>query len=255
MKVPLLSGRSIARRLRTAASVVGRVIYGSEFASRSSYSHNGEDMVLRAVFLRYPHTYSGFYVDIGAHHPMKFSNTRYFYELGWSGICVDPLPGSAGLFTKWRPRDIFLQAGVAAEECEMTYYMFDEPALNTFSENTARENADKVKTKKQVKLLPLRRILADHLPHGRRIDFLSVDVEGLDLEVLRSNDWATFRPLVVLIEETSPIALKEVQELDCSIYMKQQGYESFARTPGALFFMDTRSPGYDRIGYLVYGPK
>jgi FkbM family methyltransferase len=238
-------------RVYDASSAFQRVLLGNEYARRS-YSQYGEDMVLRAVFARYPATYHGFYVDIGAHHPMRFSNTRLFYEQEWSGICVDPLPDCSMLYARHRPRDKFIKAGVAEKEGEMTYFMFSEPAINTFSEKFARENAALVKEKETVKTYSLRRILTDHLPPGRKIDFLSVDAEGLDLEILHSNDWVRYRPSVVLIEETSHITLAELVKLDVAIFMEKQGYETFARTPGALFFMDTRSPGYEKSGYLLY---
>ena len=254
MKKPLRMVRSALRRICAASGAFARVLAGSEHASRS-YSQYGEDMVLRAVFARYPPAYAGFYVDVGGHHPMRFSNTRYFYERGWSGISIDPLPGCSRLFARWRPRDTFLQTGVADTEGEMTYFMFDEPALNTFSEKIAGENSARVTAKERVSVYPLRRIFADYLPTGRDIDFLSVDVEGMDMAVLCSNDWAHYRPRVVLIEETSSATLAEVESLEAAIFMKQQGYRAFARTPSALFFVDTRATTYDGGCYLRVSPQ
>ena len=163
------------RRFRNAFRSFWWFLIGNKYARRS-YSHNGEDMVLRAVFARYPSTYPGFYIDIGAHHPMRFSNARFFYENGWNGLCVDPLPGCSKLYSRQRPRDMFIEAGVAEEEGEMTYFMFAEPALNTFSEKIGQENAARVKARKKVKVYPLRRILVDYLPPVRKIDFLLMDV-------------------------------------------------------------------------------
>jgi len=124
----------------------------------------------------------------------------------------------------------------------MTYFMYDEPAMNTFSEKVANENANLVKRKVNVSLYPLRRILTDYLPAGRVIDFLSVDVEGLDLDVLRSNDWTHFRPRIVCIEEASGTTLADVEHLKISIFMKSQKYRAFARTPNAMFYVDMRLP-------------
>ncbi|MCK5134019.1 MAG: FkbM family methyltransferase [Candidatus Sabulitectum sp.] len=243
--------RSILQRLCAASNAFRQAFLGRKYLSKPSYSQYGEDMVLKAIFARYPITYPGFYVDIGAHHPLRFSNTRFFYEQGWSGICVDPLPGSAQIFTRWRPRDMFLQVGVANAEGEMTYFMFDEPALNTFSEKIAGENVSRVRLKQKVKVFPLRRIFADHLP-AREVDFLSVDVEGLDMEVLHSNDWTVYRPRIVLIEETIASTLDDVENLEVAIFMKQHAYRAFARTPSALFFVDTRSTVYDGSSYLRF---
>lgn len=245
---------SIFRRFYAASTAFRRVFVGNEYASRS-YSQYGEDMVLKAIFARYPQTYMGFYVDIGAHHPKRFSNTQFFYERGWSGISVDPLPGSSDLFTRWRPRDVFLQAGVAETEGVMTYFMFDEPALNTFSQKVASENKGSIRAKEIVSVYPLRRIFADYLPPGRDIDFLSVDVEGLDIQVLHSNDWAQCRPRIVLIEETSASTLADVDGLEAVIFMKQNGYSAFARTPSGLFFLDTRSTTYNGGCYLLHSSR
>src|SRR5690349_18351333 len=77
---------------------------------RRSYSQEGEDMVLRRVF---EHKAHGFYVDVGAHHPMRFSNTYFFYRRGWRGINIDARPGSKREFDRARPRDINVECGVA----------------------------------------------------------------------------------------------------------------------------------------------
>ncbi|MCW5198180.1 hypothetical protein VU06_00335 [Desulfobulbus sp. F3] len=79
----------------------------------------------------------GFYIDIGAHHPKRFSNTFYFYRQGWHGINIDAMPRSMELFNKIRPRDINIEAAISDEKVELTYYMFDEPALNTLSKESA----------------------------------------------------------------------------------------------------------------------
>jgi hypothetical protein len=80
---------------------------------RITYSQEGEDMVLARLFegLGRP----GFYVDIGAHHPVRFSNTFYFYRRGWHGVNVDALPGTAMLFQRMRPRDKTIECGVGVE--------------------------------------------------------------------------------------------------------------------------------------------
>lgn len=134
----------------------------------------------------------------------------------------------------------------------MTYFIFDEPALNTFSKKIADESAHRVTARVEVRVYPLRRILAEYLLAGRAIDFLSVDVEGLGLQVLRSNDWARYRPRVVLVEETAAATLADVENLEEAIFMKQQDYSAFARCPSGLFFVDTRSPAYEGGGHLRF---
>ena len=215
--------RSMIRRTHTGMGAFWRIMVGNEYSYRS-YSQYGEDMVLRAIYARYPANYPGFYVDIGAHHPFRFSTTRFFYETGWNGICVDPLPLAAKLFKRYRPRDIFLQVGVSEKAGEMTYLMLDEPAFNRLSEQIALENIERVRQTQEVKVLPLHQILGRYRFPGSEFDFLSVDVEGSELQVLRSNNWEYYRPRIVLVEEMSSLRLNEVADTERSRFMKRVDY-------------------------------
>ena len=95
-----------------------------------SYSQEGEDMILRRLF---ENQTKGFYVDVGAHHPIRFSNTYFFYKKGWRGINIDAMPGSMKLFNKIRPRDINIEKAISDKKEVLTYYVFNDPALNGFS--------------------------------------------------------------------------------------------------------------------------
>lgn len=101
-----------------------------------SYSQEGEDIILRRIF---ECKTNGFYIDVGAHHPKRFSNTYLFYKKGWNGINIDAMPGSMVLFRKLRSRDINIEAAITNEKREMSFFMFDEPALNTFDKDLATE--------------------------------------------------------------------------------------------------------------------
>lgn len=171
--------------------------------SIKSYSQEGEDMILRRIF---ENKGTGFYVDVGAHHPQRFSNTYFFYKNGWRGINIDARPGSMDQFNKLRPRDINIEAAIAREQRELTYYMFNDPALNTFDENlSASRNREPYKLigTKHIVTQRLDQVLHRHLPRGQAIDFMTVDVEGLDLQVLESNDWNVFMPRYLLVENSN----------------------------------------------------
>lgn len=201
-----------------------------------SWSQEGEDLVLRRIFEGQD---KGFYVDIGAHHPMRFSNTYFFYRKGWSGINVDAMPGSMKSFKEIRPRDINLEVGVAQEHGSLDYYVFNEPALNGFSANLSLERSQAenpyfIKKVIKVDVKPLSWILDHHLS-GRDIDFLTVDVEGLDLEVLRSNDWARYRPKYVLAEVLNS-SLDMLMHDSLVMFMKAQGYDVYAKQVNTVFF-------------------
>lgn len=186
---------------------------------------------------------TGFYVDVGAHHPVRFSNTYFFYRRGWHGINLEPNPATAARFRQLRRRDLNLSVGVAEVPSVMNYYCFNEPALNTFDEPLARrrvaETQCRIERTIPIEVKRLDTILARHLPPGTSIDFLSVDVEGLDLSVLRSNDWSRFRPYCVLAEALES-SIERISGLDLYHYMNQQGYELFAKTFNTLFFTDRR---------------
>jgi FkbM family methyltransferase len=200
-----------------------------------SFSQEGEDGVLVRIFERQQ---KGFYVDIGAHHPQRFSNTYRFYLRGWRGINVDPLPGSKTRFDALRDRDINLEIGVANEPGVLTYFSFEEPALNTFDSEVALSRTSALLERREIPVFPLKQVLSENLPSGEAIDFLSIDVEGLDLAVLRSNDWTKFRPRYVLAEALGMRDVRDVQQTELHAFMENVGYSLYAKTMNTLFFMD-----------------
>lgn len=202
----------------------------------NSYAQEGEDMVLQRIFSQQS---TGFYVDVGAHHPMRFSNTYKFYNQGWQGINVEPNPEAINLFKKYRPSDINLNCGVALNKGSLNYYMFDEPALNTFDDEVLKSRIantpyQHLKTV-SIEVRPLAELLRQHVPSNRAIDFLTVDVEGFDLEVLQSNDWVNYRPHWVLVEQLN---LADIENLNFEIhnYMQSLNYVLFAKTFNTLFY-------------------
>ena len=192
------------------------------------FSQEGEDVILRRIF---EDQKNGFYIDIGAHHPKRFSNTYYFYDRGWEGINIDATPGSMKIFQKFRPRDINLEIAISEKEQQLTYFMFNEPALNSFSKSLSDERQnEKCYIEKTISIpsLPLSTILDKHLPPEQIINFLSVDVEGLDLQVLASNDWNKYRPKVVLAEVLGA-SLNTIKQDPVYKYLTNQGYILFSK--------------------------
>ena len=168
--------------------------------SRKSYSQFGEDLVL-STFL--DKTVNGFYVDIGAYHPYRFSNTSFYYNRGCSGINIDAKPGSMNLLNKKRTRDVNLEIGISKDESELNFYIFKESAYNTFSKEHAEhyiEQGEKLDKKVIVKTMSIASVLDQYLPANTTINFISIDVEGMDLTVLQSNNWDKYKPEYILIE-------------------------------------------------------
>jgi FkbM family methyltransferase len=201
-----------------------------------SWAQEGEDLVLRRFFEGQKR---GFYVDIGAHHPHRFSNTFFFYKRGWRGINIDAMPGSMGIFNEQRPEDINLELAIS-DQPRMTYFMFNDPALNGLCAEVA-ERRDGKRGNYIVKRLPVRtstlaQIFDQHVTAGTTIDFLTIDVEGHDLGVLKSNDWSMHRPRMILAEDLEKLPLDELGNSKLVQYLRGVGYCPCARTFNTLFF-------------------
>lgn len=202
---------------------------------QSCYGQDGEDLILDR-FLE--HQRNGFYVDVGAHHPVRFSNTYLFYRRGWRGINIDAEPGSMRLFNKLRRRDINVECGVAGRGGLMNYFRFNEPALNTFDKGEARlkDRAPyKIIEQVEVSVRRLDDLLDQYVPPGQAIDFMTVDVEGKDYEVLASNDWQRFRPRYILAE-TLRTDMLHLAECPVVRLLGSVGYIPIAKTYNTTFF-------------------
>jgi FkbM family methyltransferase len=201
-----------------------------------SYSQEGEDLILNRIF---EETRSGFFVDVGAHHPKRFSNTYFFYKKGWRGINIEARPGSKKVFDRVRPRDINLESAINSESKSIKYYMFNEPALNGFDKETAM-NKDGMRDYKiireiEIKTKTLAEVLDLYIDKDKHIDFLTVDVEGLDYKVLISNNWEKYMPSVILVEEDD-FQLENIKKSKIYNLLAKYNYVLIAKTFNTLFF-------------------
>jgi len=205
-----------------------------------SYSQEGEDLILKRFF-ESGKSETGFYVDVGAYHPFRFSNTYFFYKKGWRGINIDATPGCMRLFNKIRQRDLNLEYAISESKEALPYYMFKDAALNTFSKELVDnyiKNGHILLREEMIKIYPLSKILDDYLDRGTKIDFMSVDAEGFDLQVLKSNDWDKYRPIVILVESLD-FDLVSSDSSEIYEYLTGIGYKLFAKTINTLFFKKT----------------
>jgi FkbM family methyltransferase len=201
------------------------------------YSQEGEDLVAARLL---GDRENGFYVDVGAHHPMRHSNTYLFYRRGWRGINIDATPGSMAEFQRLRPRDINIERLVASESSSRRFYVFNEPALNTASDKLARErpaeNAQyRVDREIELRSCTLASLLDEFMPRDTTIDLMSVDVEGLDLDVLCSNDWERYRPNLLLVELLRT-ELVEVQSHEITCFLRDRQYRPVAKLYNTVIF-------------------
>jgi len=141
---------------------------------------------------------------------------------------VEARPGSKELFDRVRPRDVNVEVGVSRESGSLTYYFIAEDStMNSFSRDFLQqiEMLEHVRSEIPVPTMPLVEILERHVPAGQAIDFLNVDVEGHDLEVLESNDWQRFRPRIVVVEDEG----LDPRESKIVRMMNEHGYELCAQ--------------------------
>ena len=205
-----------------------------------SYAQEGEDLVLSRLA---EGRKAGFYIDVGAHDPLRFSNTFLFYKRGWRGLNIEPSTTAIDRFQRKRARDINVNLGVGETSGALTYYIFNDPALNTFDKTLMQEReahtSYRVIQTTKVGVERLERILDQHLPDGQEIDFMSIDVEGFDLQVLRSNDWIRFRPEFVLVEALD-FSMDDANKHPVHEFMIGVGYKLVAKTMNTLFYQELR---------------
>ncbi len=192
----------------SAAAYRQREKAGAAHPGAISYSQMGEDLIayhlLRdAMGIRQPT-----YVDIGAADPIEANNTYLLHANGGHGVLVEPNPAYVERLRLERPHDVVVNAGVGVSDAaEADYYVIrGAPMRNTFSKDDVedlrtRRGHEVVERVIKMPLVSINRLMAEHL--GGRPDLLSIDVEGLDLEILRRLDFEKYRPAVV-IAETEP---------------------------------------------------
>lgn len=200
-------------------------------AETDFFSQAGEDAIVWNTFLYRVPKKRGTYVDIGAYHPIKYSNTYLLYKAGWRGINVDPRPGSKALFDRYRAADINVEAGIASAEGSMTYYFISEDStVNTFSKDNLDRLGmlDQVTKTFEVPVLTLASLLDRH-QNVQEVDYLNIDAEGFELEILGGLDDTKIRPTVISLEQNGVFALSDVFETEAYRFLSERRYVPFAK--------------------------
>jgi FkbM family methyltransferase len=212
-------------KLSKYVNFLRRKIFG---IAHIGYSQCGEDIILDYLL---KHKENGVYVDIGANDPRIFSNTYFFYKKGWSGVVVEPNEDKLKLFNFFRPRDTKVQAAIDKEGV-MTLYKFKEDPLNTTSKEVAdsyTKMGHKIIATEKINTIPLSKLFESN--NLNQVDILSVDTEGQNLSVLKTNDWNIYRPHFVVVETAEYDTTKDVfKEEEFDTYMKEQKYQKVAST-------------------------
>lgn len=200
--------------------------YVSRITARKFFGQTAEDAILQ----RYFPERVGTYIDIGGGHPIKFSNTYAFYRRGWRGICVDAIEFNVHLWKLMRPRDRAIHVCIGEKTESRPFWIFEPYGLSTADPQVA----ESVLTIPGVRLLEKRHVqsipLSEIVPpmNSQQPCFMSVDVEGLDLSVLTTNDWGICHPRVICVENWN--GNKRTTENFVERFLEKVGYKKVAFT-------------------------
>ena len=168
------------------------------FIKKKSYAMDGEDLAIDQYIEKKE---KGFYVDIGAHHPIHRNNTQLLFNKGWSGINIDVNQFSIDLFNFLRPDDLNLLTAISDQEGEITfYYQKKFSQLNTTDKKIAHEHFNGNFNERLVKCQSIHNILINSKYKEAKIDFLNIDVEGAEMKVLRTLNFEIYDPKLICIE-------------------------------------------------------
>jgi FkbM family methyltransferase len=206
-----------------------------------SYSQFGEDMVIN--WLIRCRARPGIYVDIGAFHPIRLSNTFALYCKGWRGINIEARPGVVKEFNLYRPRDVNLELCITPYPASsVEFFLFEDAALNTMDPAQAEmctSQGHRLLEKRSVPASTLAPVLERHLPKGTELDLLTIDVEGMDEAILRSFDWSRFIPTMLIVERAG-VLFRDLPNDPLVQFLEGLGYDLVAKCAVSLIFRQTR---------------
>ena len=191
---------------------------------RISYSYGGIDSLILNIFKNQK---NGFYLDIGCGHPIKNNNTYLLNKKGWSGINIDLDKENIDLFNSYRKKDVNLATAVSDKEGETDLYFYhNKSSLNTISKENADFQKAKVSAIKKIKTQTINKIIENSPFKDRKIDFLSLDVEGSELAILKNFDFTKYSPKVIVVEYLD-LSLKklEIKNLNINNIIKSEIYK------------------------------
>ena len=201
------------------------------FLKKRNFSQSNEEEMIKKIF---EGQNEGFYIDIGCHHPMRYSNTAYLYKVGWSGINIDADRKNLNLFKFFRRRDINLNYFISKKKKHIDYCVFNERALNGIYDKKRLEvlgtSGYKPIEVKRMETYSLDEILSLYKIENKKIDFLDIDVEGHDFEVLKSINLNLIYVKVILIEVGE-------KQRNIELYLRDYGYSKFFKEDRNVFFI------------------
>jgi FkbM family methyltransferase len=200
---------------------------------RGSFSQHGEDIFFQD---RFGKKRDGFYVDIGASHPFRISNSFLLYKNGWRGVTVEPIPLLHRLHSRWRPQDTLVQKAIGPAPGTLRFYEMLPSVLSTLDRITAAayvlEEKAQLLRSYEIDVITLGQLFAEFV-RNRIVDLLSIDIEGLDAEVITTLDFNTVRPKVICIEANHTEYRNKILT-----YLEQHKYQQIAEFGANLIVED-----------------
>lgn len=212
-----------------------------------SYAVGGVDLVLKSILRDVE---AGAYLDVGANHPIDFSNTYLFYEKGWSGFAVDGNPEYRSDWSEIRPRDVFLNEIVSDSRKPVRFEIFPDPTMSTIAQSTGERYRLKFKDLKP-KVVDVEATTIFDLYQSEiqnEVHLLNIDIEGEELNALKGARLDAFRPGVICIEIKN-VSVYDIHRNEIFRYIDGFGYRLIAKTPLDSIFVDTGKP------YLSWIPE
>jgi len=229
--IKAFAGKLIASAIsRLARLITSRTLPGSVSEWRSvdyTFAQFAEDILVIRALESLGITEKAYYVDVGAYHPLMYSNTVRLHWQGWKGINIDAQADHIANFNRERPYDINLQYAVTERSGFADFFCYDSGTTGRVADPDGGDSTsilgEELRETISVPTEPLATLLRRHAPHDQLFGFLSIDCEGSDLEVLRSNDWDQFTPWVIAIEDHTKEGNTEIDD-----FLKARGYHLWA---------------------------
>ena len=199
------------------------LIHKKQTSKKKYFSFSGVDVIIENIFRD---KNDGFYIDVGCQHPIKNNNTYLLYKKGWKGINVDLDIDNIDLFNIARPKDDNINIAVSNKVGETDLYFYHKKSpINTIDKKTSDFQTAQVSEIKKIKTNSLINIINSSRYNNNKIDLLSIDVEGHELQVLEGLDFNLYKPNVIVVEYLDLSAKKlEIKNLDIENILKTELY-------------------------------
>jgi len=212
-------------------SIFENLLFNPNKYLRHSYSQYGEDLVVEYYANCFKNAK---FIDIGAYHPFRFSNTYKLYKKGWSGVNLEPNMKYSHLFAKHRKRDCNLFFGISNKKQELNYYKYDEPLLNTFDPLMVQfikqsYGLDFI-SKDKIRLITFDDVEKMISFSFSEVQYINIDAEGYDFLILKSFNFSKYLPKIISIESIDEFKKGSYKQIDITEFLKSYDYKLKSRS-------------------------